>query len=172
MKYLYFNDLYFSDFTSNFSYGFLQLTMAVELVPLQLYCCNYLLVEMQVLVLSQRLTTNKRPCQPLTLLENVYPAANRKPYTHYWSSPPSPIVFPITELFINLLKSGPSTRFSECGVKKFLVALENGEQSPGNHPCQSEFFKKGRYCTLHPPLPPSFVEEPASRALIMLFGWT
>ena len=59
--------------------------------------------------LSQQLTTNKRRCQSLALLENVYPAANRKPYAHYCppplpSPPPPPIAFPITELLINLLK--------------------------------------------------------------------
>ena len=74
--------------------------------------------------LSQRLTTNKRPCQSLVLLENVYPAANRKPYAHYCPPPPpphpTPIAFPITELLINLLKSGQPTRFSECrGQKNF-----------------------------------------------------
>lgn len=141
-------------------------------MPLQLYCCNYLLVEMQMHVLSQWLTTNKRPCQSLALLENVYPAANRKPYAHYWHPLP-PIVFPITELFINLLKSVPSTRFSECGVKKFLVALENDTKDNLLEiiPVKVNFLKKGGIAPCTPPSP-SFVEEPASRALIMLFGWT
>ena len=61
-------------------YSLKYLTVAVKLV----YGCmvsNIYRFKQQIHALSQPLTTNKNYCQPPAAIQNLDPAANRKPYT-------------------------------------------------------------------------------------------
>ena len=63
-------------------FRFLQLTAAVKLVPLKPHDRKWLSVETANAIISQPLTANKHSCQPLVVLQNLFPVANYK--THAW----------------------------------------------------------------------------------------
>ena len=62
-------------------FGFKQLTVAVKCSHHSRMTVNIYCRKPQAHVFSQPLTANKNSCQPQAAIQNLDPAANRKPYT-------------------------------------------------------------------------------------------